>query len=52
MLVNSSLLELLWGAEALKIDAYIFNQVPSKSVPKTPYELWSQKKPNLRHFHV
>ena len=25
---------------------------PSKSVPKTPYKLWSQKKPNLRHFHV
>ena len=26
--------------------------MPSKSVPKTPYELWSQKKPSLRHFHV
>ena len=26
--------------------------VPSKSVPKTPYELWSQKKFCLRHFHV
>ncbi|RVW34940.1 Retrovirus-related Pol polyprotein from transposon TNT 1-94 [Vitis vinifera] len=24
----------------------------SKSVPKTPYELWSGKKPNLHHFHV
>ena len=24
--------------------------VPSKSVPKTPYELWSQKKPSLCHF--
>ena len=41
MLVNSSL-----------SIAYILNQVPSKSVPKTPYELWSQKKPSLRHFHV
>ena len=20
--------------------------------PMTPYEIWSQKKPNLRHFHV
>ena len=40
MLVNSSLPEFLWG-EALKTVAYILNQVPSKYVPKTPYELWS-----------
>ena len=40
MLVNSSTLEFLWR-EALKTTAYILNQVPSKSVPKTPYELWS-----------
>ena len=40
VLVNSSLLEFLWG-EALKTVAYIVNQVPSKYVPKTPYELWS-----------
>ena len=40
MLVDSSLPELLWG-ETLKIVAYILNQVPSKLVPKTPYELWS-----------
>ena len=25
--------------------------VPRKSVPKTPYEVWSQKKPSLCHFH-
>ena len=47
----SSLLELSWD-EALKTTTYIWNQVPSKSFPKTPYELWSQKKPSLRHFHV
>ena len=51
MLVSSSLPEFLWG-EALKTPAYILNQVPSKSVSKIPYELWSQKKPSLRHFHV
>ena len=51
MLSNSSLLEFLWG-EALRTMAYILNQVPSKSVPKTPYELWSGKKPSLHHFHV
>ena len=51
MLVNSSLPEFLWS-EALKTAAYILNQVLSKSVPKTSYELLSQKKPSLRHFHV
>ncbi|RVW41067.1 Retrovirus-related Pol polyprotein from transposon TNT 1-94 [Vitis vinifera] len=51
MLSNSSLPEFLWG-EALRTVAYILNQVPSKSMPKTPYELWSGKKPNLHHFHV
>ena len=50
MLVNSSLLEFLWG-ETLKTPAYILNQVPSKFVPKTSYELWSQKKPSIHHFH-
>ena len=40
MLVNSSLPEFLQG-EALKTTAYILNQVPSKSIPKTPCELWS-----------
>ena len=51
MLSNSSLLEFLWG-EALRTAAYILNQVPNKSMPKTPYELWLGKKPSLHHFHV
>ncbi|KAL6324412.1 hypothetical protein AAG906_013016 [Vitis piasezkii] len=51
MLSNSSLPEFLWG-EALRTATYILNQVPSKSMPKTPYELWSGKKPSLHHFHV
>ena len=51
MFVNSLLLEFLWG-EASKIVAYNLNQVPSKSIPKTPYELWSQKKLSLRYFHA
>ena len=51
MLVNSLLLEFLWG-ETLKTAAYILNHVPSKSVPKSPYELCSQKKPSLCCYHV
>lgn len=30
---------------ALQIVAYILNMVPSKSVPKTPFELWTGRKP-------
>ncbi|RVW21550.1 hypothetical protein CK203_109656 [Vitis vinifera] len=26
--------------------------VPSKAVAKTPYELWTSKKPSIRHLHV
>ena len=51
MLANSSLPEFLWG-EALRTAAYILNQVSNKSVPKTPYDMWSQKKLTLHHFHV
>ena len=51
MLSNSSLPDYLWG-EALRTTAYILNQVPSKSVPKTPFELWLGKKLNLHHFRV
>ncbi|TYK07960.1 retrotransposon protein, putative, Ty1-copia subclass, expressed [Cucumis melo var. makuwa] len=32
--------------------AYSFNRVPSKAVAKTPYELWTRKKPSIRHLHV
>jgi hypothetical protein len=28
------------------------NQVPSKSVPKTPYEMWTGRKPTLNYLHV
>ena len=39
MLVNYSLLDYLWG-EALRATTYILNQVSSKYVPKTHFELW------------
>ncbi|MDF3568372.1 DDE-type integrase/transposase/recombinase, partial [Enterobacter hormaechei] len=35
---------------ALETAAYLLNRVPSKSVPKTPYELWYGKKPSLKHL--
>jgi hypothetical protein len=38
--------------EALKTAIHILNRVPSKSVPKTPYELWTGRVPSLRHLRV
>jgi transposase InsO family protein len=51
MLSYSDLPVKLW-MEALKTAVHILNRVPSKSVPKTPYELWTGRKPSLRHLHV
>ena len=51
MLAHSLLPDFLWG-DALRTTIYILNQVPSKSVPKTPYELIYGKKPSLRHFRI
>ncbi|RVW51318.1 Retrovirus-related Pol polyprotein from transposon TNT 1-94 [Vitis vinifera] len=48
---RSNLPEYLWG-EAIKTATYILNRVPSKSVPKTPFELWTDRKPSLNHFKV
>ena len=38
--------------EALKTYIHILNRVPSKSVPKTPYELWTGREPSLNHLRV
>jgi len=38
MLSNSELPLFLWS-EALKTVVYVLNRVPSKVVPKTPFEL-------------
>jgi hypothetical protein len=38
--------------EALKTAIHILNRVPSKSVHKTPYELWTGRAPSLAHLRV
>ena len=38
--------------EALKTAIHILNRVPSKSMPKTPYELWTGRVPSLNHLRV
>ncbi|WZZ65153.1 hypothetical protein YC2023_076523 [Brassica napus] len=51
MISHSSLPESLWG-EALKTAAYILNRVPTKATAKTPYELWTGRKPSLKHLRI
>ena len=48
---NTKLPQYLWS-EPLKTIVYIFNRVPTKAVPKTPFELFKGWKPSLRHIRV
>ncbi|KAL8114038.1 hypothetical protein AgCh_021072 [Apium graveolens] len=51
MMSYSDLPKSFWGY-ALETAAYLLNLVPSKSVPKTPLELWTGDKPSLRHIRI
>ena len=51
MISHTTLPDSLWG-EALKTAVYILNRVPTKATTETPYELWTGKKPVLRHLRV
>ena len=46
MMSYSDLPKSFWG-HALETTAYLLNLVPSKSVPKTPLELWTGDKPSI-----
>ena len=48
---NSNLPQFLW-IKALKMAVYILNQVPTKVVQKTPFELFKCWKPSLWHIRV
>src|SRR4051812_17741618 len=49
MMAQASLPISFWG-DALLTAAYLLNQVPSRSVELTPYELWTGSKPTLGHL--
>jgi hypothetical protein len=51
MMSMSKLPVSFWGY-ALEIAVYLLNRVPTKSVPNTPYELWTGKKPSLNHIKI
>jgi len=49
MMAQANLDMSYWG-DALLTAAYVLNRMPSKSVSSTPYELWTQRKPNLSNL--
>ncbi|KAG9451218.1 hypothetical protein H6P81_011183 [Aristolochia fimbriata] len=51
MLSTSKLPKALW-VDALKTVVYILNRVPTKAIPKTPFELFKGWKPSLQHIRV
>ena len=51
MLCSSKLPTSLW-VESLKPAAYIVNRVPTKAVPKTPFQLFKGWKSSLTHLAV
>ena len=51
MIAHTTLLKSLWS-ENLKTVVYLLNRVPKKTVTKTPYELWTEKSPSIRHLQV
>ena len=36
----------------MKTTTYILNRVPTKAVNNIPYELWTGKRPSIKHFHI
>lgn len=52
MLLNANLPKQYW-ADAVHTAAYVINRSPTKSLSfKTPEEMWSGQKPNVRHMRV
>ena len=51
-MLSYSLLPISFWALVLETAVYLLNLAPSKSVPKTPIELWSSCRPSLRHVRI
>src|SRR5262249_20962313 len=51
MISYSSLPISLWR-EVIKPAAHVLNEVLNKAVQKTPYELWTGRKPYLSYMHI
>ncbi|KAL4035636.1 hypothetical protein IC575_004339 [Cucumis melo] len=51
MMSYAQLASSFWGY-AVETAVHILNNVPSKSVSVTPFELWRGRKPSLSHFRI
>ncbi|KAK8652100.1 hypothetical protein V6N13_061124 [Hibiscus sabdariffa] len=51
MMSHSDLLIYFWG-HALETAAFTLNRVPSKSVQKTPHEMWTGKRPSMSFMKI
>ncbi|KAK8534694.1 hypothetical protein V6N12_057338 [Hibiscus sabdariffa] len=51
MMSHSDLPISFWG-HALETTAFTLNRVPSKSVQKTPHEMWTGKRPNMSFMKI
>ena len=51
MMSRTDLLISFWGY-ALETNAFLLNRIPSKVVEKTPYELWTGKRPGLSFLKI
>ncbi|GBM35607.1 Retrovirus-related Pol polyprotein from transposon TNT 1-94 [Araneus ventricosus] len=51
LLSEANLPQRFW-AEAAMTATYLQNRLPTKPKGKTPYELWTNRKPNLSHIRV
>ena len=51
-MISYSTLQLSLWMEVLKTVIHILKRVRSKSVPKTPYKLWTGRVPSLNHLRV
>ncbi|KAL4291688.1 hypothetical protein GQ457_14G016020 [Hibiscus cannabinus] len=51
MMSHTDLPTSFWGY-ALETSAFTLNRVPSKSVQKTPHEMWTGKRPNMSFMKV
>lgn len=51
LIFESNLDKTMWG-EAIRVAAYLINRTPTETVKTTPYEMWNNKKPNLKNLQI
>ena len=52
LMISYLTLPISFWAYARKTASHILNLVLSKSIPNTPKELWSGRKPSMKYLHI